>query len=142
METITIKVGKVPGTITEVAVNKGTTVEEVLGLAGITDVAGYEVRANGNNANLETVLNADSSVLLMKQIKGNNTIMVKVGKVPGTIQEVAVNHGASVSDVLNLVGISDAGGYEVRVGGNNANVGTVLTSDTSVLLMKQIKGNK
>ena len=70
-----------------------------------------------------------------------NTMTIKVGKVPGTIQEVVVEQGTSVLDILNIAGITDTEGYEVRVAGNTATLETVLEHDTSVLLMKQIKGN-
>lgn len=142
MQTITIKVGKVPGTIQEVVVTNGTSVNEVLEIAGITDVEGYELRAGGSNVTSDAVLTQDTSLLLMKQIKGNSTIMVKVGKVPGTIQEIAVENGTNVAYALELAGITDTEGYEVRVGGSSASFDTQLTSDTSVLLMKQIKGNR
>ena len=70
-----------------------------------------------------------------------NTMTIKVGKVPGTIQEVVVEQGTSVLDILNIAGITDTEGYEVRVAGDTATLETVLEHDTSVLLMKQIKGN-
>jgi hypothetical protein len=68
---ITVKVGKVPGAITEVTINGGPrTVGEAVRLAGL-DVAGFEVRKNGAVATdmALPVANGDT-VLLLTKIKG------------------------------------------------------------------------
>ena len=68
---ITVKVGKVPGAITEVTINGGPRkVGEALRLAAL-DSAGFEVRKNGavvTDLGLP-VANGDS-VLLLTKIKG------------------------------------------------------------------------
>jgi sulfur carrier protein ThiS len=67
--------------------------------------------------------------------------VVKVGKVPGRIVEVALNGGRSVADALEIAEITGTEGYEIRVNGNTANAGTELSDGDTVLLSQQIKGN-
>jgi len=66
--------------------------------------------------------------------------MVKVGRLPGKIEEVALNGGRTVADALEAVELN-AEGYETRVNGSPAEPETKLCNGDTVLLVKQIKGN-
>ena len=68
--------------------------------------------------------------------------MLKVGVMPGRIQEVAVNTGMTLKEVIELAGL-DANGYEVKVDGTVKSLESAVTeSDNLVLLVRQIKGNR
>lgn len=67
---ITVRVGRLPGRITEIALNGDRTVAAALQAAEL-DSAGYEIRVNAALAALDTVLEDGSTVLLVKQVKGN-----------------------------------------------------------------------
>jgi sulfur carrier protein ThiS len=72
MGTGSVKVGKVPGRITEVNIVDGeTTVREAIQLAGLSLEAGYSARLNGDVADLDEVLEDGDSVTLVKEVKGN-----------------------------------------------------------------------
>jgi sulfur carrier protein ThiS len=59
-----------PGTIRQYDVPEGATVQDVLNKAGLaTD--GFEIRINGQTANPGDQVEADQTILLVRQIKGN-----------------------------------------------------------------------
>lgn len=134
-----VKVGKMPGTIQEILIEDGTNVQQVLELAGL-DRDGYEIKVNGGVAQLGDTVNAGDMVILTKMIKGNAGL-VKVGKMPGTIQEILVEDGTSVATVLELAGL-DKAGYEVKVNGSVTDERTEVDEGDMVILTKMIKGNK
>ena len=70
-------------------------------------------------------------------------IKVKVGVMPGKVQEVEVNKGVSVYEVLQQLQLEDniTSNYELRVNGSKTDVDSVLESDSLVLLIRQVKGN-
>lgn len=65
-----VSVGVIPGAITPLALETGSTVAVALDLAGLT-AAGYEIRVNNVVASESTVLNDGDRVLLAKAIVGN-----------------------------------------------------------------------
>lgn len=133
------KIGVMPGRITEFALEEGVSLSDALTLAEL-DRNGYEVRINGTTVTGESTLNGDGTILLVKQIKGNAN--VKIGVMPGRINEYAVNDGTTVAEALGLAELSNTG-YEVRVNGTTVtDMDTPITSDGTILLVKQIKGNK
>ncbi|RJE47713.1 hypothetical protein A7K50_03435 [Dehalobacter sp. MCB1] len=69
----TIRVGIMPGRITEYAVTTGTPVSEVLAMADLNP-SGYDVKVDGEkitNIDSTVVDDGTSLILLVKQIKGN-----------------------------------------------------------------------
>lgn len=137
-----LKVGVMPGRIQEVAVTTGMTLKEVIALAGL-DANGYEVKVDGTVKSLESaVTENDNLVLLVKQIKGNADGVIKIGVMPGRIQEVVVAPGTTVSEVIKLAEL-DSSGYEIKVDGTVVGLDyAVKSSDNLILLVKQIKGNR
>ena len=67
-------------------------------------------------------------------------ITVRVGQLPGQIQEIALNGDRDVATALEAAGL-DSEGYEVRVNGSPADMDQQLTQGQTVLLIKKIKGN-
>jgi len=138
----TLRVGIMPGRIQEVAVQVGTPISEVLSIAGL-DAKGYDIKADGNKVDESfAVQESTNLVLLVKQVKGNANGLVRVGVMPGRIQEYAVEEGQTIASLLEQAGL-DAKGYDVKVDGNkvDASTATVTSATSLVLLVKQVKGN-
>ena len=136
----TFKVGVMPGKITEVAV-EGGSVKEVLALADLTS-QGYEIRYNGQTVNEDATINQDGTLLLVKMVKGNADVSVKIGIMPGRISEFVFNAGTTVQEALGVAELN-AQGYEVRYNGTTiTDMDKTLTESGTLLLVKQVKGNR
>lgn len=137
-----VKVGTVPGRIQEVSVETGTKVKAAIELAGLTS-AGYEIKVNGRTASEnDSITSTTEAILLVARVKGNAPILVKVGTVPGRIQEVSVESGATVKEAIELAGLT-AAGYEVKLNGRTVSETERVNSSTSViLLVAKVKGNR
>lgn len=75
------------------------------------------------------------------QGQGDGFITVRVGKLPGQIQDYALNGTRTVGAALSAAQMS-AAGYEVRL--NNVvvtDMNTPVNANDAILLVKQIKGN-
>ena len=68
-------------------------------------------------------------------------IEVRVGRLPGRIETIALNGGRTVNDALGGAGLR-ADGYEVRVNGSEAALDAGLNANDTVLLVKKITGNR
>ena len=65
-----LRVGKMPGRITEVVVNTGTTIADVLEVAGL-DAQGYSIKVDGQASSLDAkVTESTNLVILAAQVKG------------------------------------------------------------------------
>ena len=141
---ITVKVGQLPGSINEYALNDGATVSDALTAASLSP-RGFEIRVNGAVADPSRRLFSDALVLLVKQVKGNmpaaSFITVKVGKLPGQIKEIALNGGRTVADAIGAAGLEMKDGQEIRVDGVPADKGKNLRANQTVLIVKKVKGN-
>ncbi len=133
-----ITVGKVPGTLSEVAVENGATVADALA-AGNLDAEGFEIKVNGSTASLTDDAPDGANIFLVKQIKGNQCV-VTVGKVPGTLSELAVESGTTIEAVLELADL-DAEGFEIKMNGSTVSEDTAVVDGANIFLVKQIKGN-
>lgn len=142
MTTSTIKVGQMPGRINEYAVETTATFADVIALAGL-DATGYEVKADGTKVtDLNAPVGTTNLVLLAKQVKGNADVLVKVGQMPGRINEYSVDSTTSIADVIALAEL-DPTGYEVKVDGVKVtDLSAPIGSANLVLLAKQVKGNE
>jgi hypothetical protein len=66
-----IKIVRVPGTTTEVAVdNDGANVREVLAAAGITNVTGFTLKVNAAEATLDSSVPNGAKIYILKAVKG------------------------------------------------------------------------
>lgn len=144
MSVKTVRVGMMPGRIEEFALEVGTSIGDVLNIAGL-DPTGYDVKVDGakvEDFDSVSVTENTNLILLAKQVKGNADKVIRVGIMPGRIQEFAVEVGSSVADILTLADL-DPTGYDVKVDGNKiTDFSTPITSETNlILLAKQVKGN-
>ena len=80
-----------------------------------------------------------ANIFLVKQIKGNQCV-VTVGKVPGTLSELAVESGTTIEAVLELADL-DAEGFEIKMNGSTVSEDTAVVDGANIFLVKQIKGN-
>lgn len=69
------------------------------------------------------------------------TILVKIGKFPGTTQELALEPGTTVQQAAEIANLGDTSGFSVSVGSDPADLNTVLEDGDIVLFTKKIKGN-
>ena len=139
-----VKIGTVPGAINEYALESGCTVAQALELANVTPT-GYDFRLDGVVVTMTTVIGDGAQLLVgAKQIKGNygEEVILKVGVVPGAINEFAVEEGSTVAEVLTLANLS-ATGFDIRLDGAVVTVEDFIEEDSKLLVLaKQIKGNK
>lgn len=138
----TVRVGIMPGRINEFAVEEGTSIASLLEQASLSP-QGYDVKVDGTKVDpaSATVTSSTNLVLLVKQVKGNAKT-VRVGIMPGRINEFAVEEGDAISELLAQASL-DPKGYDVKVDGTKVNPdeATVNASTNLVLLVKQVKGN-
>ena len=66
----TLKVGVMPGKLTEIAIQPETTAFEAFDIAEI-DVTGYELRLDGEKIDGDCTVNGGNLLVAMKKIKGN-----------------------------------------------------------------------
>lgn len=135
---LTIKVGVMPGRLQEVVVEAGAKASEIFAIAGV-DYANHEIRLDGNKVDENTVITSGNLLVAMKMIKGNMPT-IKVGVMPGRLQEVVYTEGDIAGDVLRSAGV-DYANHEIRLDGNKIDKNTQLTSGNLLVAMKMIKGN-
>ena len=89
---LNIKVGVMPGKLTEVIAEEGTKVRDIFTLAEI-DIEGYELRLDGEKIDGDCVVNGGNLLVAMKKIKGNiwesKDDLEKYPDLPITVEEVA-----------------------------------------------------
>lgn len=139
-----VKVGVMPGRLEEFAVENGITIRELLEIADINH-SGYDVKVDGvkvTDLDGTTVSDSTRLVLLVKQVKGNSGGQVKIGVMPGRLNEFALEIGITVAEALQLAEL-DPTGYDVKVDGVKVdpNTATITESTNLILLVKQVKGN-
>ena len=66
----TLKVGQMPGKLTEIIVEEGLTAREAFGRVNV-ELANHEIRLDGNKIDLDTVVSGGNLLVAMKMIKGN-----------------------------------------------------------------------
>jgi len=69
-----------------------------------------------------------------------STKIVQIGKVPGTVQTVAVDNGYDVAQICAEAEL-DPAGYEVRINGRVSELTALVADGDTVLLTEKIKGN-
>lgn len=138
----TIRVGVMPGRINEFVVDDSTTIAELLTLAEL-DPSGYEVKVDGTKyTDLNRPVGTANLVLLAKLVKGNAERTVRVGVMPGRINEYVVDDSTSIGELLTLAEL-DPSGYEVKVDGTKyTDLSRPVGTANLVLLAKLVKGNK
>lgn len=138
--TNTLRIGQLPGRINEFAVEAGTTLEQALTIAEINP-DGFEVKVDGVKVtDFNTDVSGAGLVLLSKMVKGNSG-MVRIGQLPGRIQEFAVEAGTTLEQALTIAELN-ADGFEVKVDGVKVtDFNTSIDGAGLILLSKMVKGN-
>jgi sulfur carrier protein ThiS len=77
---------------------------------------------------------------LLNHKKEVKMAQVKVGRLPGRIQEVEVGENAGVAEVLAKAELT-ADGYELRLNGSPAEMMEKVGPGDTILLVKKIKAN-
>ncbi len=136
---INVRIGRLPGRISEITLNGDRTVATALMTAGL-DSSGYEIRVQGQPASTSTGLNEGDIVLLVKKIKGNGgsaiegVTLVQVGRVPGSaLVEFALDE-PTVYAALQAAGITLAADEVVYVLDQEASVGMPLYDGDKVVV--------
>lgn len=68
---ITVKIGKLPGRVSEYTLDEGSTIGQALLLAEIEQAIGEEIRLNGVMVTPSKSLGDGDVIHLVKQVKGN-----------------------------------------------------------------------
>ena len=134
----TIKVGVMPGKLQEVVVDGELTAKEIFELAEV-DYEGHEIRLDGNRINIDEKVNNGNLLVAMKMIKGNANI-IKVGIMPGKLQEIEFTPGEIARHIFEKVEI-DTNNMEIRLDGNKIDIDTRVENGNLLVAMKMIKGN-
>ena len=142
MSVKTVRVGVMPGRINEFAVETGTPLSDLLALAELT-TDGFDVKVDGEKVtDLSTpVTEATNLVILARQIKGNAAHTIRVGVMPGRINEFAVDSESSIGEVLALAEL-DPAGYDVKADGEKVtDLSAPVGAANLIILARQVKGN-
>lgn len=139
----TVRVGVMPGRINEYALEVGTPIADVIALAEL-EVDGYDVKIDGEKVtDLESAVVTSSTnlILLVKQVKGNSMRTVRIGVMPGRINEYALDSETTFAEALQIAEL-DVNGYEVKADGSKiTDLNQAIGSTNLILLAKQVKGN-
>lgn len=136
----TVRVGQMPGAINEFAVEVGSSISALLSLAGLS-VDGFEVKVDGTKVTdfSTPVTESTNLVILSKMVKGN--AVVRIGQMPGAINEFAVEDDATFASALALAGLS-ADGFEVKADGTKiTDLNSAVGGTNLIILSKMVKGN-
>ncbi len=68
-------------------------------------------------------------------------ITVRIGRLPGKIDTIALNGGRTVADAISGAGLTVEAGFEIRVGDDTVGTDKALNDGDTVLLVKKVKGN-
>ena len=136
---LNIKVGVMPGKLTEVVAEEGTKVKDIFTLAEI-DIEGYELRLDGEKVKEYDEVQSGNLLVAMKKIKGNSSTL-KVGVMPGKLTEITLLPNTTAFEAFDVAEI-DVTGYELRLDGEKIDGDCVVNGGNLLVAMKKIKGNK
>ena len=136
---LNIKVGVMPGKLTEVIAEEGTKVRDIFTLAEI-DIEGYELRLDGESVKESYEDHSGNLLVAMKKIKGNSSTL-KVGVMPGKLTEIAIQPETTAFEAFDIAEI-DVTGYELRLDGEKIDGDCTVNGGNLLVAMKKIKGNK
>lgn len=134
-----VRIGQMPGAINEYALEDSATFKDALALAGL-NADGFEVKADGTKiTDLNSAVGGTNLIILSKMVKGNG--VVRIGQMPGAINEFALEDSATFADALSLAGLN-ADGFEVKADGTKiTDLSSQVGSTNLIILSKMVKGN-
>ena len=97
----TLKVGVMPGKLTEIAIQPETTAFEAFDIAEI-DVTGYEIRLDGEKIDGDCTVNGGKLLIAMAKIKGNKWELENSSEFPNL--PITVDEIAEMDDLVVLDG--------------------------------------
>lgn len=133
-----IKVGVMPGKLQEVVVEEKTSARRIFEIAGV-EISNHEVRLDGEKIDLDMAVENGKLLVAMKMIKGNAST-IKVGVMPGRLQEVVYEEGATARELLDMAGV-EVSNHEIRLDGNKIGLDEKINGGNLLVAMKMIKGN-
>ncbi len=135
---LTLKVGVMPGRLQEVVVEHKTSARKIFEIAGV-EISNHEVRLDGEKIDLDMAVENGKLLVAMKMIKGNAST-IKVGVMPGRLQEVVYEEGATARELLDMAGV-EVSNHEIRLDGNKISLDEEINGGNLLVAMKMIKGN-
>ena len=133
-----IKVGVMPGRLQEVVVEEKTSARRIFEIAGV-EISNHEVRLDGEKIDLDRAIESGKLLVAMKMIKGNAST-IKVGVMPGKLQEVVYEEGVTAKELLDMAGV-EISNHEIRLDGNKIGLDEEINGGSLLVAMKMIKGN-
>ena len=135
---LTLKVGVMPGRLQEVVVEHKTSARRIFEIAGV-EISNHEVRLDGEKIDLDMAVENGKLLVAMKMIKGNAST-IKVGVMPGKLQEVVYEEGTTAKELLDMAGV-EVSNHEIRLDGNKIGLDEEINGGNLLVAMKMIKGN-
>lgn len=136
--TLELRVGMMPGKLVNVVVEKGITARECFKIAEI-ELSNHEIRLDGEKIDLDRNINEGRLLVGMKMVKGNMKT-IKVGLMPGKLQQIEVNENTTAREVFEKAGIELAN-HEIRLDGEKIDLDTNVYNGNLCVGLKMIKGN-
>lgn len=68
-----VRIGRIPGRISTVALEEGATVSDAVSVAGLEVESGFAPRINGEDVSMDTAVSDGQTVLLCRRVKGNQS---------------------------------------------------------------------
>lgn len=133
-----IKVGLMPGKLVEIVTSEGATAREIFEIADV-ELSNHEIRLDGEKIDLDRAIYNGSLLVAMKLIKGNMKT-IKVGLMPGKLQQIEVNENTTAREVFEKAGI-ELSNHEIRLDGEKIDLDTVIYNGNLCVGLKMIKGN-
>lgn len=136
--TLELRVGMMPGKLVNVVVEKGITARECFKIAEI-ELSNHEIRLDGEKIDLDRNINEGRLLVGMKMVKGNMKT-IKVGLMPGKLQQIEVSENTTAREVFEKAGIELAN-HEIRLDGEKIDLDTNVYNGSLCVGLKMIKGN-
>lgn len=136
--TLELRVGMMPGKLITIIVEKGITARECFKIAEI-ELSNHEIRLDGEKIDLDRTINEGRLLVAMRLIKGNMKT-IKVGLMPGKLQQIEVNENTTAREVFEKAGIELAN-HEIRLDGEKIDLDTNVYNGSLCVGLKMIKGN-
>ena len=136
--TLELRVGMMPGKLTTIIIEKGITARECFKIAEI-ELSNHEIRLDGEKIDLDRTINEGRLLVGMRLIKGNMKT-IKVGLMPGRLQQIEVSENTTAREVFEKAGI-ELSNHEVRLDGEKIDLDTVIYNGNLCVGLKMIKGN-
>ena len=129
------------GTTQDVDITEGASVGAMLQGQGLSPEA-LDVLVNGQRADVSRVLSAGDTVLAVpSRTAPAREAVVRVGRFPGKPQDLQVQAGTSIKEVLDAAGL-DPRGFDVRRNGLPVDLNETVQDGDQIALYRPVQGNR